>query len=154
MLKNILLYSLMLFCISTANASNADYFAVDEAVIQQELRQLTMLESIVLSKPYEAGISNEKINYSLLSGAKDSLDINDHLLGIPSFWWGFGGGFLGGASCYGTGTLGLGAVGYVYWVTDSKKEATQALLGCIAGTAAGLAACLGIYSYLVYIGSY
>ena len=139
-----------------------DLFQLDEQIIENELKDLMLLEEYVNGNE---GIIFAEILYNAeLTLVEQALNFkledvprihgtNEGPFGIPSFFWGMVPGFLGsmagglagglatelagGLCCVfspiGGTLLGLGGVALVYYETESRTEVQYALLGCIAG---------------------
>jgi hypothetical protein len=140
MKKLTLTFLFSLFALSQVFAGEGNEFTVDRSKIKKEMSNLNDLETYVNQ---HEGITAEEIkSEALVNPEMKNLAqiLNEDLpLGIPSFWWGFGAGCVGAASFYGACWLGLGAVFFVYFMTDeNKEEAKKALWGCLAGTAVGI----------------
>jgi hypothetical protein len=144
--KRILVTISFLAFISIANAItlSADLFDYDENKIEQEFRELTILEAQLIENPnltFDQILNqNPAYRYLLTSTEYSPFGItNISAPGkIPSFWWAFSLSIIGSYTLYGA-VAGPIAVGVVYFSTEKNKEETKkAIYGCLTGTILGL----------------
>ena len=143
---------LILIGVGKSMANQADLFSYDAVTIENQMAQLDQLEGYVLDNP---GVTLGQMATdgntlaSLVSdpnGIKGFNLINERVLGIPGFWWGFVPGLLG--FCF-TPCVLFGGIGVlvVMLVGKDPHETKLAILGCAIPTAAiGILIALNVVS--------
>ncbi len=115
----LLLFGLMTW---TARAGNAHLFRYNQAVVDQALATVNVVDNYVTAHHITADQLNFHDNLLLRNFDDESINLfdkgPDELLGIPPFWWGF--------------VLSWVGILVVYFLTDKNKEYTkEALIGCV-----------------------
>ena len=155
-MRQLLLISLMWYGMSTTSmASSAALFDLNEAEMQEQFKKLDQLEAYLSAHEgitltamldEEDAEATPTAAQQLLQQARlDNIFGGGYKVwGLPSFWWGFIGGFLGtGASwiCLPTCVVTLSGIAIVAVVTykkpEFKDEVLKSGLGCLVGVIVG-----------------
>ena len=146
-MKKIIVILLFVIPFTSFSSNLSDLFTVDREKIQNELSELTKIESFVKANTVDFNTAYS-LNPSLFNLTSGTLNTNstgfmvygEPPLGIPSFVWGLCCGFAG--------------IGIVYFITEDGDETKKALYGCVTSTViggvlyvAGVAAALGAPVY-------
>lgn len=129
-------YTILAFVFISFCASATDPFQNES--LDNDFKEINKVEQFVNENP-NTTLQDLKTNHSELveeiafdTHTSSALIVNDDLIGIPPFWYGF---------CFGI----IGIV-LVYILTDNDKELTQkALKGCLVSAA------VGVGLYIVYV---